>query len=370
MNTPWNRRDFLKRCAASGASASGLSLAAGLSWAADPPRTIEHTLTTISGKPRERGQEYGTKFKENIRYFHKTEIHDRFKSVSKDLHEYAVGCLKEIGNYSPTIVEELKGIAEATELKLEDVVLMAAHEELGHWGIPRPKNEHRCHAVGAGPPITKGDTYLGQSYDWIVDYSHLLNWKLAEGPSVLAYGFPGMWVSLGVNSAGIALCGTSASGGSKQPRVGIPYYVWAAHILYQDTFKAAVEESKRAKHAGWFAGLLADDQGHLVNVEASPTETVVEEHHGCFARAGFGSRRMTRTPEGEGVKLPGQAGWLEKQMTESKSKVDDDFLKGILAAEKVSHRSVDLVVFNATRRKVHITRGPGPKAKWKTFGFE
>lgn len=44
-------------------------------------------------------------------------------------------------------------------------------------------------------------------------------WKRAAGPSVLAYSYPGLWISAGLNSSGIALCWTSAALDVPGPRV-------------------------------------------------------------------------------------------------------------------------------------------------------
>ena len=195
-------------------------------------------------------------------------------------------------------------MAEGVGIRVEEVVLITLHEELYHRGV-LPSVDH-CTAVAAGPPDTAdGHAYVGQSWDWMTSVyglSSMLLWERPEGPSLLAYSYPGLWVGAGLNSAGIALCWTSAQGqGIPGPRVGIPSYVLIAQMLYQDTLDGAVSEARRAENAGWFTFVLADGEGRLVNVEGSPKELAVEPGRGHMARVYYGSRQMTRTAEGDAV---------------------------------------------------------------------
>src|SRR5262245_36096146 len=132
-----NRRDFLKQAAAGGAALAGLDLAR----ADAPDRSLkveDHTLVEIAGKPRERGRRYGEKFKTKIRSFLEKEIDAKFTTptISRDdLLRYAGQCDKAVKEYSPLIHDELEGIAEGSGLRLEEVVLITLHEEVGKKGI-------------------------------------------------------------------------------------------------------------------------------------------------------------------------------------------------------------------------------------------
>ena len=114
------------------------------------------------------------------------------------------------------------------------------------------RHEQRPHL--RGPELGLGNSVYG--------LSSMLLWKRPEGPSVLAYSYPGLWVGAGLNSAGLALCWTWGNDmGIKGPRVGIPSYVLIAQMLYQNTLEAALDEAERAHHAGWFAFVLGDAKG-------------------------------------------------------------------------------------------------------------
>src|SRR5437763_16050698 len=108
---------------------------------------------------------------------------------------YAGQCDKEVRSFSPIIHDELEGMAEGSGLRFEELVLITLHEEFWHKGV-LPKVEH-CTAVAVGPPDTQdGNTYVGQTWDWmqsVFGLSSVLLWKRPEGPSLLTYAYPGLW---------------------------------------------------------------------------------------------------------------------------------------------------------------------------------
>jgi isopenicillin-N N-acyltransferase like protein len=391
MNQSSTRREFLHQVAGGGVLAAGLPRALG---AADPspnvPRVADHELTVISGKPRERGKQYGEKYKDAIRAFLDKEIVQiRAPTASRDeLLRYAGQCTKAIQEYSPVIVEELEGMAEGSGLKLEELVLLTLHEEVaGHKRGQLPPVTH-CTALAAAPPDTNdGHTYVGQNWDWgnsSYGLSSLLLWKRPEGPSVLAYSYPGLWVGAGLNSAGLALCWTWGNDmGIKGPRVGIPSYVLIAQMLYQNTLVAALHEAERAHHAGWFAFVLGDANGNLATVEGTPEKLVIQRPRGHTARASYACREILGGASDQPLQLHPQCQRMFDLLASGKGKLDPPMIKGFFA----DHQSnickhpgfiqagspgftVDSMLFDCTKREAHLSRGPGCSGRWKTFTFE
>src|SRR6516165_5303117 len=100
MKNFWNRRQFLHQIGGCGAAAAGLPwmARAGTDPAQEPPKVPDHTLTTIAGKPRDRGKQYGQKFKEAIHSFRDKEVYCLAVNPPSrdDLLRYAGDCAKEI----------------------------------------------------------------------------------------------------------------------------------------------------------------------------------------------------------------------------------------------------------------------------------
>jgi isopenicillin-N N-acyltransferase-like protein len=388
MNTKLSRRAFLAQTAGYAALASGLDLVPGRSHAADEPdwpKVADLPLTVIKGKPHERGRQYGEHFADAIANFLEKEIVKPFSASVKrdDMLRYAAQCSKLIKDYSPEIFDELDGMAEGAKLKLEEVVAVTLHEEFYHQG-KLPKADH-CTAIAAGPPDTDDKfTYVGQTWDWFMSLygvSQMLLWQRTEGPSLLTYAYPGLWVGAGMNSEGLAFCWTSTpSLDITGPRVGIPSYVLIAQMLYQKKLKDAIEEVRRAKQAGWFTIVLADGDGKLANIEGSPKDLAVEYHEGHLARVYYGSHKMTGTPNDKPVPYHERCQLMYSLLEKSKGKLNAKSMQGLLSDKKICScqatkeprevRTLDAMLFNTTKREALVTRGPVGERRWQRFTFE
>lgn len=382
MNHAVDRRHFLKLGSALMAGAA-VSTRAAEDRPAAPDEVSEvspHRLTVIEGNARERGRRYGDAFREGIQAFLQREIYQVFakdEEAKRDLLNYAGACADQVADFSPEIMEELVGVGEATELDVKELVLISLHEELYHRGTLPPVPH--CTAVAFGPPESvDGDTYCGQTWDWmprLLGVSQLVHWKREAGPSLLGYAYPGLWTGAGMNSSGLALTWTSGQGkGIPGPRVGIPSYLLIAHLLYQSSMEEALEEARRATHAGWFTFVLADGEGRLANIEGTPRELAIEEHRGHLARAYFGSRQLTGSPEGEPVRYGERCARMYELLRAHQGKISPEGLKRDFCRSDAGiyndRMTIDVFLFNTTRRTLEITRGLNHTGQWQTFSLE
>jgi hypothetical protein len=349
---------------------------------AGPAPDKDIPLTEIRGKPRDRGRQYGRLFRDQIDGFINREIHKAFdgKPSSKEqMLRYAEACGKEVRRYTPLIHDELEGLAEGSGLRLEELLLLTLHEELYHRGVLPPVSH--CTAVAIGPPDTAdGRTYVGQTWDWwasMYGHSSMLLWRRDEGPSVLTYAYPGLWVAAGLNEAGLALTWTSAGSFKPKekipgPRVGLPTYVLLTHLMYQDSQKAAATEARRLPTAGWFTFVMGDSRGQLMNIEGSPREVAVEELRGQLVRIDFGSRQMTGTPEGKTVAVHPRVTLTRKLLAERQGRLDGPALQDLFGDPKAgicSKGTIDMMVYDCSRRVAWLSRGPSYAPRWQTFTF-
>ncbi len=347
------------------------------------PEAPDHFLVRISGSARERGRAYGRRFSHEIHEFLETQVYAAFvrKTATRDdMLRYAAACLGPIRKLSVELVEELEGMAEGSGLRLEEQVLLTLHEELWHRGVI-PSQGH-CTAIAVGPPDT-GDkkTYVAQSWDWMREVygkSQMLLWQRPNGPDVIAYSYPGLWAGAGLNSAGIALCWTSALAVDKSipgPRVGVPSYVLIAHLLAQPTLEAAAEEARRATHAGWFTFVMADGKGRLMNIEGSPKRLVIKHARGTLSRVYFGTHEMTRTPKGQPVPAHPQCVRMRELLGKAKGHIDLATIQRFYGDHQTRwickhFNSLDVMIFDCTSRRAYVTRGPGCLAQYKSFSFD
>jgi isopenicillin-N N-acyltransferase like protein len=376
-----NRRQFIQQ-AMTVASLGPLASGAGSLSGADATREVKPfgNAIVIGGKPRDRGRQYGRRFSAGIAEFLEREIYAAFvgRNYLKDeMLRYADACAKVIRAECPIIADELEGMAEGSGRSLAEHVLITLHEELYHRGVLPPVPH--CTAVAVGKPETRdGSTYVGQTWDWmpsVAGMSDVVKWHRDDGPSLLAYGFPGLWVGAGLNAHGLALCWTSAALGQQNqiPRVGLPSYVFLAHLLYPESLEAVIEAARRNKHAGWFTFVMADGNGRLLNVEGSPAEIAVEESQGRLIRISYGTRQMTATPADQPIQRHPRCTTMDNLLASSAGRTDlaamqqnfGDPARGIC----VGKGTIDMMVFDTTRRTAHLSRGPDYGTAWKTYAF-
>jgi hypothetical protein len=352
-------------------------LATALAAAAAPSlqaAEADFPITLISGRPRERGRQYGKQFKDAIAAFLDKEIVGAFAKPTQptrdQMYRYAAACAKEVKAFSPTIHDEMEGMAEGSGLRLEELTLITLHEELWHRGV-LPKVEH-CTAVAVGPtPGNPGDTFIGQTWDWmetVRNTARMLRWRRPEGPDLLAYAYPGLWVGAGMNTAGVSLVWTSAGKGS--PRVGVPSYVLIAEMLYQDSLKGAIHVAKKARHAGYFTFVLADAEGRLANVEGSPKDVAVEESAVRMVRQNYGSRKMTGTPADKAAPVNGRCKRVNDILDGHRAPASQDAMRDVFADKEVGKVAIDVMIFNTTKREAFLSRGPGDKLRFTRFNFK
>ena len=189
-----------------------------------------YTRTRIEGKPRDRGRQYGKHFHDGIRVFLDKEILRPFvgkPSTKDDMLRYAGACGQEVQEvHARSFTTSWRASPKDPALRLEEtgphhlargVVSQggAAEGPALHRGRRRPAGHGRRAASSARPGT-----------GWRPSSACPACWTGSgpEGPSLLAYAFPGLWAGAGLNSAGLALCWTSAALGEKGQgaRVGIP----------------------------------------------------------------------------------------------------------------------------------------------------
>jgi hypothetical protein len=393
------RREFLNRFVGGTAVACAWpsALAGGLFGADTFAPGGVPALTTISGRPRERGLAYGAHFRDGIGRFLDREIYGAFlgkPANRREMLDYAAACARVVQANCPIVFEEVGGVAAGAGVLPEEIVLLSLHEELYHRGpLPgtaapgrtasstgKPHTGHgHCTAVAVGPPQTvDGATYVGQTWDWmqsVCGLSAVVEWRRDEGPSVLAYGFPGLWTGAGMNSAGVALCWTSANLERKglSLRVGVPSYLLIAHLLYQDSLYAALEQARLDRHAGWFTFVMGDGAGRLASVEGSPTGVAVEELTGQLVRVGYGTRQMTATAERDNVPRHPRCQKMSDHVDGASGTIDQRWLQGTFedpACEiSVGKSTIDMLTFDTTRKVACLSRGPAYGTAWREFRF-
>ncbi len=230
----------------------------------------------FQGTPADCGAGYGERFATPLLGFCRQEVRpDRHRLA------YARRCWKYVEKWAPTSAQFLRGAAAGSRLSLDQVTLLALHEEVCH--------KPHCTALAVRGEESGGKTIVGQNWDWapqLYPWAGLLKLALRDSPRVVTYHYPGLWACAGVNDRGLALVWT---GGGYFPLVppvaGVPTYVLIAEVLRLNTVEEALAYLGGVKHAGSFIFLLGDPAGATAVVEAVPGRLAVDRSAAALCRA-------------------------------------------------------------------------------------
>jgi len=241
-------------------------------------------LVISTGSPYERGFHLGTFEGERIAFT--VEAYMRIFQACTGLEHAQVLAVAErylpvIAEYTPALLQEMRGIASGAGRDLREIVAINARTELLYGGhLPA-----ECTAVALGPQATvDGGIYLAQNWDWHISLAGgLVLWAIApsEGRQVLTLTEAGIVGKIGTNE-NLALCVNLLTSDGDSPRPALPMHLILRHILDRATcvsdavsLIAALPRSTSCNH------LLADRSGTVASVEATPLgQQVLEAQDG------------------------------------------------------------------------------------------
>ena len=168
----------------------------------------------------------------------------------------------------PWLVEELDAVADCAGAD-RMAVFAAGIEELDSAGA----GEGACSDLVACPPASvDGHLWVAHNNDLSPEVEPDIvatEWRVPGDPVVFTIGI-GPWISVGFNSAGLALTGNEVS--PNDNRIGIPRLLHVRDILRRRTLDEAVEAALSPHRASSYNTILSHRDGGVVNVEGSATE--------------------------------------------------------------------------------------------------
>lgn len=197
--------------------------------------------------------------------------------------------------YAPALMEEMRGMAEATGLDLAELVTMngftdfvdavaalpSASSSVGNAENTDVLDAGGCTAFLVAPGASRdGTPWIGQTWDMhasATPHVILLDIAPAASPALLTFTITGCVGMIGINEYGVTVGINNLNGSDGRPGVHWVYVV--RQMLAQRTFDAALRELKRARLSGAHNYLLMgyDEAGAVrgANIEAGSTRKVV-----------------------------------------------------------------------------------------------
>jgi isopenicillin-N N-acyltransferase-like protein len=214
----------------------------------------------VAGTPRAMGRQLGEAAGEEIRGFSEA----AWGHISRTLRlsrgramEIAAGAIPFAEQYSPSMVDELRGMAEATGLELEDLMLLQVRNQL------RPEPDAGCTSLAtAGRGLVRSGSLVAQNWDndpALDPFTVVLTRRPTGKPALLNLTQVGLIAYIGFNAAGIGVCLNSLPAPVRKQ--GVPHYFTVRGIYEADSLDGAVDSVRRAQRVIPANIMLATPQG-------------------------------------------------------------------------------------------------------------
>lgn len=182
----------------------------------------------------------------------------------------------------PYVLEEMQGCAKGAGIPFEDLFLMSVEELLyeevrgGTSTAPTMRGKRKakgCSDLAAAPPATiDGHVWLAHNNDLgrgTQEHLFVTHFRVRGEPEILAVTVGGLYISIGMNDAGISLTGNQLT--ANDSRIGVPRLLVVRDILARTDFDSALGAALLPGRASSYNNIVAARTGEIVDVEGSAT---------------------------------------------------------------------------------------------------
>jgi isopenicillin-N N-acyltransferase-like protein len=214
----------------------------------------------VAGTPREMGRQLGEAAGEEICGFHEIALQQLGRTIRISharAMEVAAQSISYAEDYSPSMVEELRGAAEASRLNLEDLMLLQIRNQL------HAAADAGCTSLSLSPcKTTRSGNLVAQNWDndpALDPITIVLTRRPTGKPALVNLTQAGLIAYIGFNEAGIGVCLNALPAPARA--LGVPHYFAVRGIYEADSLAGAVESVRRAQRAIPANIMLATPQG-------------------------------------------------------------------------------------------------------------
>ena len=236
-------------------------------------------VVSVSGSRYEcgvqHGEQVGDLVKQNIEYYYGW-WERNLKMTRSTVNERTDTVIRVVKEYDTGLVEEMRGIADATGSHLEEIVSINGRYELA-WAQPE-QLMGGCTCVAALPGVTKsGNTLLAQNWDYrlgVKDTCIVLKAKIGDGPTAIMHTEAGIIGHKGLSSNGVGIVLNAMV--SDRDRLGesVPFFLVCRKMLDSDRFSESVRAFLNARRSVSY-NIMVAGEGVVVNLEAHPDDVSV-----------------------------------------------------------------------------------------------
>lgn len=238
-------------------------------------------LVSISGQPRERGEQYGglaKKYIDSSISFYSSAFEEKSGVKWGDILDRSEAWVTRAQEYAPDLVEEVRGIAAGSGREFLEIMAINARSEIVYDKNFSDLIGGECTAYALSPQASgDGHSYVGQNWDYLsgtVDSLVMLRVQSPTAPDIIMQIEAGQVGRTGANSAGIGLQANGLGGRYGFRGFGVPQPFIRRKVLESWSLKEALSRVFDAPHQVAANYLLASREGVALSLEVTPGERI------------------------------------------------------------------------------------------------
>lgn len=210
-------------------------------------------FVSVSGTPEARGRSYGQQAADRVRksaaMYGQTLVGLGYDAMART--QLIAHFAREIENFAPHYLEEMRGIAAGADVPFEDIVMVNARTEV----VAKARAEKKKAAeLEPGDGCTgalilptrsaNGNLIHGQNWDWRAECAEtaiVLRVKNDNGPDILTFVEAGGLARSGLNSAGVSITANYLESDRDFRQLGVPLSLIRRKVLEQQHFALAIK---------------------------------------------------------------------------------------------------------------------------------
>lgn len=214
-----------------------------------PPRRFPELC--VSGTPYEIGRQIGEGAREQIRGFCAMALERVNKTVAvsrSSAYRVASDSMAWVERYAPDQLDELRGMASAAGVTLDDILLLQIRNQL------QPDDAGGCTSLSLAPLSLATRSTVGRivAQNWDNDpaldpFTLVLTRRPTGKPAFTTITQAGLIAYIGFNEAGMGLCLNTLPAPSR--KLGVPHYCIVRRLLETRSLAEAIETVSRAERA-------------------------------------------------------------------------------------------------------------------------
>ncbi|MGE8640294.1 MAG: C45 family autoproteolytic acyltransferase/hydrolase [Achromobacter sp.] len=210
-------------------------------------------FVSVSGTPEARGRSYGQQAADRVRksaaMYGQTLVDLGYDAMART--QLITHFAREIEDFAPHYLEEMRGIAAGADVPFEDIVMVNARTEV----VAKARAEKKKAAeLEPGDGCTgalilptrsaNGNLIHGQNWDWRAECAEtaiVLRVRNDNGPDILTFVEAGGLARSGLNSAGVSITANYLESDRDFRQLGVPLSLIRRKVLEQQHFALAIK---------------------------------------------------------------------------------------------------------------------------------